>query len=75
MDSVQVEGLSGAAERGSSRAVIMSPLFAMVNRSKRSVCLDLKAPKGVAAFLELVKTADVVIQNFRPGVMARMGIG
>ena len=48
--------------------------FAMPNRSKRSLSLDLKAERGLEVFLELVKTADLVIENFRPGVAGRLGI-
>jgi crotonobetainyl-CoA:carnitine CoA-transferase CaiB-like acyl-CoA transferase len=50
--------------------------FATTNRNKRSIVLDLKnAPDDRAAFFALVETADVVVQNFRPGVVDRMGIG
>lgn len=48
--------------------------FAMPNRSKRSVSLDLKSERGHALFLELVQSADLVIENFRPGVATRLGI-
>jgi crotonobetainyl-CoA:carnitine CoA-transferase CaiB-like acyl-CoA transferase len=48
--------------------------FATTNRNKRSIVLDLKAEDGRAAFERLVETADVVVQNFRPGVVERMGI-
>lgn len=48
--------------------------FAMPNRSKRSVALDLKSPRGRELFLELAADADLVIENFRPGVTARLGI-
>ena len=48
--------------------------FAMPNRSKRSVSLDLKADRGREIFLEMVRDADVVIENFRPGVVKRLGI-
>ncbi|MDH3380606.1 MAG: CoA transferase, partial [Gammaproteobacteria bacterium] len=51
-----------------------STYFMAINRGKRSVTLDLKADEDRAALLELVKTADVVIENFRPGVMARLGL-
>ncbi len=44
------------------------------NRNKRSLALDLKAPEGLAALKRLVSTADVFVQNFRPGVMQRMGL-
>lgn len=50
-------------------------MFVNINRSKRSVTLNLKAPDGVAALLRLYATADVVVQNFRPGVVERLGIG
>ena len=49
--------------------------FAMPNRSKRSVSLDLKADRGRELFVELAKGADLVIENFRPGVAKRLGIG
>jgi crotonobetainyl-CoA:carnitine CoA-transferase CaiB-like acyl-CoA transferase len=48
--------------------------FAMPNRSKRSVSLDLKAERGKEAFLRLLDDADLVIENFRPGVVDRLGI-
>ncbi|MEZ5852827.1 MAG: CoA transferase [Hyphomicrobiaceae bacterium] len=49
--------------------------FLTMNRNKRSVALDLKAPEGRAAFLKLVAEADVVVENFRTGVMERLGLG
>jgi crotonobetainyl-CoA:carnitine CoA-transferase CaiB-like acyl-CoA transferase len=49
--------------------------FATTNRNKRSIVLDLKQPADLDAFRKLVATADVVVQNFRPGVVERMGIG
>jgi crotonobetainyl-CoA:carnitine CoA-transferase CaiB-like acyl-CoA transferase len=49
--------------------------FATTNRNKRSIVLDLKQDEDFAAFEALVKTADVFVQNFRPGVAERMGIG
>ncbi len=49
--------------------------FATTNRNKRSVVLDLKDDADRDAFMKLVATADVVVQNFRPGVVDRMGIG
>ena len=45
------------------------------NRNKRSVALDLKAPAGREALLRLCENADVFVQNFRPGVVERMGLG
>ena len=49
--------------------------FATTNRNKRSIVLDLKDPADLDAFRKLIATADVVVQNFRPGVVERMGIG
>lgn len=46
-----------------------------LQRNKRSIVLDLKAPEGRAAFLALVRRSDVVWENFRPGVMERLGLG
>jgi crotonobetainyl-CoA:carnitine CoA-transferase CaiB-like acyl-CoA transferase len=48
--------------------------FARLNRNKESVALDLKAPEGREAFLRLAATADVVVENFRPGAMRKLGL-
>lgn len=50
-------------------------LFSLANRGKKSVTLDLRQAADVAKFKELVKTADVVLESFRPGVMDRLGCG
>ena len=50
-----------------------SVYFSVYNRGKRSICLDLRHPKGKDVFAALVPKADVVLENFRPGVMAAMG--
>ncbi|MEM6536909.1 MAG: CoA transferase [Pseudomonadota bacterium] len=52
-----------------------SAAYVMMNRNKRNVCVDLKTAEGKRAFLDLVKDADVVIENFRKGTMERLGIG
>lgn len=52
-----------------------STFFAAMNRNKRSVTLNLKEPEGREMFLEMVKQADVVMSNYRPGVMERLGLG
>ncbi len=49
--------------------------FAAVNRGKRSAAIDLKHPQGREIFLRLVRSADVLVEGFRPGVMARLGLG
>jgi alpha-methylacyl-CoA racemase len=53
----------------------MSATHHVVNRGKRSLVLDLKQPAGVAALLELARTADVLVESFRPGVLDRLGVG
>ena len=49
--------------------------FAQVNRNKKSIAIDLKQPEGRDIFLKLASTADVVLEQFRPGVVDRLGIG
>jgi crotonobetainyl-CoA:carnitine CoA-transferase CaiB-like acyl-CoA transferase len=75
-DVIKIEPPSGdntravATERGG-----MSASFLNNNRNKRSVVLDLKRPGGREALMRLVAGADVAMQNFRPGVADRLGIG
>ncbi|RTM12623.1 MAG: CoA transferase, partial [Bradyrhizobiaceae bacterium] len=57
------------AERG------LAPAFQAVNGNKRSLTLDLQKPEAIAIVKKLAKTVDVVMENFRPGVMDRLGIG
>ncbi|MCB2108155.1 MAG: CoA transferase, partial [Rhodobacteraceae bacterium] len=52
-----------------------SGYFPMYNRNKRSVCLDLKSPEGKKIALQLLEKADIVIENFRPGAMDKLGFG
>ena len=52
-----------------------SPNFLAWNRNKRSLALDLKAADAKAILYRIAETADVVVQNFRPGVLARLGFG
>ncbi|HEY8476075.1 MAG TPA: CoA transferase, partial [Chloroflexota bacterium] len=49
--------------------------FFAYNRNKRSVALDLKAPEGREVFTRLLRTADVMVDNFAPGVLDRLGFG
>src|SRR5258707_15198073 len=52
-----------------------SPTFGSVNRNKKSVVLDLKSAQGVSTARALLRTADVLIENFRTGTMERLGLG
>lgn len=49
--------------------------FELINRNKKSLCADLKSAAGQAAIADLVPHCDVVVENFRPGVAARLGLG
>jgi len=53
----------------------LSLYFVAINRNKRSITLNLKTEQGREIFLRLVRTADVVLESFRPGVMERLGLG
>ncbi|MAG30881.1 MAG: hypothetical protein CL908_08335 [Deltaproteobacteria bacterium] len=53
----------------------LSAVFLSLNRSKRSIVIDLREPRGVEVLDRLVAGADVFVQNFRPGVAQRMGLG
>ena len=53
----------------------VSAYWATLNRNKRAIALDLKHPEGKRVLRELVATADVVVQNFRPGALERLGFG
>jgi len=78
-DVIAVEPVGGAFQRqwsGANRKVDgESLLFLCANRNKRSVALDLKSERGVEIARKLVLGADVVAENFRPGVMDRLGLG
>jgi alpha-methylacyl-CoA racemase len=52
-----------------------APEFNVLNRSRRSLAVDIKSPEGVAVVLELIRMADGLIEGFRPGVMERLGLG
>ncbi len=75
-DVIKVEALSGDLVRGAgpNRSGITAT-FISSNRSKRSLALDLKTQAGAKILRELVATADVFVQNFRPGTIERMGFG
>ena len=69
---IKLEAPDGRSGRGENE---IDNYFATHNRNKKCITLDLKNPKGKEMFLELVKQVDVVTENFRPGVMARLGLG
>ena len=73
-DVVKIEGPEGDLVRrtGTVREGL-SWYFAQFNRNKRSVVLDLYGEPGRAALADLLRSADVLVENFRPGVLARMG--
>jgi len=73
---IKVEPHRGDTARNPSIAPLRgeSAIHLFMNRGKRSVVLDLKSDRGLDLFYRLVETADVVIDNFRPGVMDRLGI-
>jgi crotonobetainyl-CoA:carnitine CoA-transferase CaiB-like acyl-CoA transferase len=76
-DVIKVEGPGrgdGLRTIGPSRGG-MSAIFTSFNRNKRSLVVDLRDERGVAVLDRLVASADVVVQNFRPGAVERMGIG
>ena len=53
----------------------LSPTFSSMNRNKKSLTLDLTKKEGRDVFLDLARSADVIVQNYRPGVVERLGIG
>ncbi len=49
--------------------------FMILNRGKRGVALDIKSPQGKSVLLKILSEADVVLENFRPGTMDKLGLG
>lgn len=75
-DVVKVEPPAGDSTRQMPGAVGSdSPSFNAVNRGKRSIVLDLKIREGREAFERLVRSTDILIENYRPGVMDGLGLG
>lgn len=73
---IKVEPPEGELVRHMGRnAGGLTSVFLSANRSKRSIALDLKNPAGVDVLKRLISTADVFVQNFRPGAIDRMGLG
>jgi crotonobetainyl-CoA:carnitine CoA-transferase CaiB-like acyl-CoA transferase len=75
-DVVKIEdtGAGDYARALDTTAGSMSALYRNINRNKRSVAINLKDARGRAAFLQLARDADVVVESFRPGVVAALGI-
>ena len=71
---IKIEPLGGEETRRHPPVVRgQSVYFSVYNRGKKSICLDLRSAKGKEVFAALVAKADIVLENFRPGVMAAMG--
>lgn len=81
-DVIKVEGTSTfdvarilAPVTPEERAARYSPYFKQHNRGKRSLAIDLKSPEGREVFLRLVRESDVLLENYRAGVLERLGLG
>jgi crotonobetainyl-CoA:carnitine CoA-transferase CaiB-like acyl-CoA transferase len=75
-DVIKVESLEGDSSRAIPPHFVGddSAYFMSINRNKRSVALNMKDPRGLDAVRRLIASADVVVENFRPGVCKRLGI-
>jgi crotonobetainyl-CoA:carnitine CoA-transferase CaiB-like acyl-CoA transferase len=76
-DVIKIEdpGVGDYARTLGARTRTNAWLFLLVNRNKRSLRLDLKPPAGREVLLRLARTADVIVESFRPGVVDKLGIG
>jgi crotonobetainyl-CoA:carnitine CoA-transferase CaiB-like acyl-CoA transferase len=76
-DVIKIEPPHGDAARGYGPPFVAgeSPYFLSVNRNKRSTVLNIKHPDGAGIVRRLCEQADIIVSNFRPGVMERLGIG
>src|ERR1700692_3894857 len=78
---IKVEPFGGDMTRGAGpyraddERKVLGGYFQSIDRNKQSVCLDLKTEAGRAALKALVKDADALTENFRAGVMERLGLG
>ena len=77
-DVVKIEPVAGEWQRhvaaGGARGNKINVSFLSLNRNKRSLAVDLKRLEGKTALLDLVRTTDVFLQNYQPGVAARLGV-
>ena len=75
-DVTKIEPPGGDWIRGVGRSFGgETPLSIVANRAKRSICLNLKKPESVELVLEMARQADLMVESFRPGVAARLGVG
>jgi crotonobetainyl-CoA:carnitine CoA-transferase CaiB-like acyl-CoA transferase len=77
-DVIKIEKLDGGDDARAYRDPQVNGVsapFMMMNRNKRGLALDLKNPEGRALLLRMVKQADVLVENFRGGTMAKLGLG
>src|SRR4030095_1868280 len=75
-DVIKIEPPSGDSTRQMVGAIgTESPSFNAVNRGKRSLAVNLKLPDGKAIFKRLARSSDILIENYRPGVMHALGLG
>lgn len=75
-DVIKVEAFSGDLMRkGYPQSGGMASAFTSMNRNKRGLSVNLQTPEGKAIATRLIQSADVVLENFRPGVMDRLGLG
>ncbi len=73
---IKIEKMGGEDNRKAKPMVRgQSIYFSVYNRGKKSICLDLRKDAGKAVFFDLLKTADMVLENFRPGTLEQMGLG
>lgn len=77
-DVIKIEPIGGEWQRhkpaGNAKGNRINVSFLSLNRNKRSLAIDLKSAQGKAVLLDLVRSADVFLQNYRPGVAARLGV-
>ncbi len=74
-DVIKVERPEGGDPFRSFRGSTYSPNFTVFNRNKRSIALNLQTPAGRELVVKLIAKADVLLENYRPGVMERLGLG
>jgi len=72
---VETPGIGDFTRHAGNKQNGVSASFLNNNRNKRSVVIDLKSPEGVAALKRIAATCNAVVQNFRPGVVERLGVG